>query len=114
MYAQGLMPIVRFQVADQSSIIKSIKQSADEAGIAYTTENLEGVSYTRFAIELEGLDNFNLIASTHNNWATLTLTTALSNDQDLRIALGVEKPAQSLAETKKLPELIIHRMNSFF
>ena len=52
MYAQGLMPIVRFQVADQSSIINSIKQSADEAGIAYTTENLEGVSYTRFAIEL--------------------------------------------------------------
>ncbi|WP_217877006.1 hypothetical protein [Pseudoalteromonas shioyasakiensis] len=106
MYAQGLMPIVRFQVADQSSIINSIKQSADEAGIAYTTESLEGVSYTRFAIELEGLDNFNLIASTHNNWATITLTTALSNEQDLRIALGVEKPAQSLAETKKLPELI--------
>ncbi len=106
MYAQGLMPIVRFQVADQSSLINSIKQSADEAGIAYTTESLEGVSYTRFTIAFEGLDNIDLIASTHNNWATLTFTTALSNKQDLRIALGVEKPAQSLAETKKLPELI--------
>ncbi|WP_199524519.1 hypothetical protein [Pseudoalteromonas sp. bablab_jr011] len=106
MYAQGLMPIVRFEVADQSSIINSIKQSADEAGIAYTSETLDGVGYTRFNISLEGLDNIDLIASTHNNWATLTLATPLSNNQDLRIALGIEKPAKSLADIKKLPELI--------
>ena len=105
-YSQGLMPIFRIKVGEQTALLNSIKESADEAGIAYSDESSQGVTYTQFALTFDGIDDIHLIASATDNWVTLTLSSPLTNEQDLRIALGVEKPVKSLADTDKLATLI--------
>jgi len=100
-YTVGLLPVMRFKVAQQDALINTINKAATEAGISYTTDSIDGVALTRYAINIDD-QTFQLIASVSDGWATLTFNTPFNDEQDLRLALALDKPEESLAQSGKI------------
>ena len=102
-YTVGLLPVMRFQVAQHDALVNTINKAATEAGISYTTDSIDGVALTRYAINIDD-QKFQLIASVSDGWATLTFNTPFNDEQDLRLALALDKPEESLAQSGKIAE----------
>lgn len=100
-YTVGLLPVIRFQVAQQRALVSTINKAATEAGISYTKDCIDGVALTRYAIDIDD-QAFQLIASVTDGWATLTFNTPFNDEQDLRLALALDKPEESLAQSGKI------------
>lgn len=100
-YTVGLLPVIRFQVAQQGALVSTINKAATEAGISYTKDSIDGVALTRYAIDIDD-QAFQLIASVTDGWATLTFNTPFNDEQDLRLALALDKPEESLAQSGKI------------
>ena len=105
-YTIGLMPVIRYQLEDKTALFKTINSSADKAGINFTTQTIEDVDYTTYPLTFENDITLNLIVSVKDNWATITFDTKLNTIQDLRLALAIDKPKKSLAQTSKLENYI--------
>ncbi|WP_440053713.1 hypothetical protein ACSLBF_12495 [Pseudoalteromonas sp. T1lg65] len=105
-YTVGLIPTIRVELAEPATLEKTVMQSADKTGIVYKTETLQGQSITRYDLQLEGESPVELITSTKGKWFTLTVNTTFNNESDLAVALGLEKPQSSLANSQKLERYI--------
>jgi len=100
-YTVGLLPVMRFQVAQQDALVNTINKAATEAGISYTTDSIDEVALTRYTLNVDD-QTFELIASVSEGWATLTFNTPFNDEQDLRLALALDKPKESLAQSGRL------------
>lgn len=105
-YTIGLMPVLRYQLEDETALFNTINSSADKAGINFTTQTIEGVDYNTYPLVLENDITLNLIVSVKDNWATITFDTKLNTIKDLRLALAIDKPTKSLTQTAKLENYI--------
>ncbi|KPH65694.1 MULTISPECIES: hypothetical protein [Pseudoalteromonas] len=105
-YTIGLMPVLRYQLDDETALFNTINSSADKAGINFTTKTIEGVNYTTYPLVFEDDITINLIVSVKDKWATITFDTKLNTSDDLRLALAIDKPSKSLTQTNKLNNYI--------
>lgn len=103
-YTVGLLPSIRYELADPEALNRTIKMAAKDAGITFEEDTLDGVALTRYKLEVAPDANIELITSIQGQWITTTFNTPINTEADLKIALGIAKPAQSLAQSGKLEQ----------
>ncbi len=101
-YTVGLLPTIRYELADPEALLTTIKMAAQDAEISFSDEQIKGVNITCYKLELAPSAELELITSVQGNWVTTTINTPFNTPEDLEVALGITKPAQALSETNKL------------
>ncbi|WP_339143549.1 hypothetical protein [Pseudoalteromonas galatheae] len=103
-YTVGLLPTLRYELADPEAFQRTIKMAAKDAEITYQEDTLDGVALTRYQLEFAPEAKIELITSVQGQWVTTTFNTPINTEADLKVALGIAKPAQSLAQSGKLEQ----------
>jgi len=105
MYSVGLMPVIRFE-ADQSRFEQFLAQLEADAQIKALMKEAGGVSYRAYPLAGDANKGLDLVAAYHQGDAIFTLAVnGLIDQQALLIALGAEKPVQSLKSAGTVPQL---------
>lgn len=101
-YTVGLLPTMRYELADPEALLTTIKMAAQDAEVSFSDEQIKGVDITRYKLELAPNAELELITSVQGNWVTTTINTPFNTPEDLEIALGITKPLHALSQTAKL------------
>ncbi len=99
-YGNGLTPVVRIELSNVDLFNAAIARLEERAEKAMPTAKTGGTEY-RYA-EFETL---RLIVATIDGQAVITLTPNDYNDAQMALALGIEKPARSLARARTLRDI---------
>jgi len=104
-YSVGLMPVLRYE-ADQLRFEQFLTQLENDANITALMKDVDGVSYRAYPLAVEDGKSLDLVAAYHEGDAVFTLAMGAADDQQpLRIALGLDKPANSLKSAGTLVQL---------
>lgn len=104
-YTVGALPVFRFKINNEVNFDKFIQTAAEKTGAKAETAKFKELSYQRYwlakdkhptAIAIAKKDGFAII--------TLDLGTMIP-EQDFSVAMGLEKPKQSLADAGTLNQL---------
>ena len=105
-YSVGLLPVLRYEVTNTAAFNTTMKDAAQQAGISFKEEQINGAAVTRYQLEVDGMQGLELVTSTAGNWSTITFNTPFNDESDLKLALALEKPTQSLSQSKKLDKYV--------
>lgn len=103
-YSVGLAPVMRYE-ADQQRFEQFLDKLEADAQISAVSKQLDGVAYRVYPLVINGENSFELIAAYHDGDALFTLAMVAEDQQNLRIALGLEKPASSLKDTGTVQQM---------
>lgn len=104
-YMVDFHPVMRIEVADGDAFLATIMAAEKDSGLAGADHEVDGVPYRSYLLN-EGKKNpVELIVSSHNGWATLTVASPDGNNEHLKVALGGAKPAKALSQTSILQDL---------
>lgn len=97
MYAIGLVPVVRQPLADPGVFLTTLDEAELRGKVSHQVGQFRGETIRRYDF---GEDvPFDLIVLVGDDVAIFTLDTPIERDSVLALALGLERPAQSLADT---------------
>jgi hypothetical protein len=102
-YGLGLVPVVaRFEVKDDKAVLATVQRIATKAGASLPVpETRDGKSFWRF-VKNDG----SLIVALLDNQLVVGFGPTVVVDQKLNLILGIEKPAQSMADGKALAKVM--------
>ena len=99
-YGVGLLPVVRMELDDADAFNAKISEIAKEAEVELETAEVGGASY-RYA----GDDELRIAIAVIDDYAVATLVPAQLPESALAAVLGVEQPAESIADSGALTTL---------
>ncbi|MRX26776.1 hypothetical protein [Kangiella sp. HZ709] len=103
-YTVGALPVFRFSLDGSNTFQTMVETIEKENQITAKVGSLDGFEYREYSF---GEDvPVTLVLSTHNNQAVMTLNTLLDDAKDLKLALGIEKPAKSFSDSPRLAGLV--------
>jgi hypothetical protein len=106
-YTLGLLPVLKVEVANPQAIWDLLDKNEQETGFTHTEGKLKDLSYRIYQINQDNNGKpVNLIVAQANGFLTITAQTELVNEPLLAMALGLEKPHESLADTSMLNDII--------
>lgn len=95
-YSVGLMPVLRYE-ADQQRFEEFLTQLESDAKITALMKEVGGLRYRTYPLAPGNGESLDLVAAYYEGDAVFTLAFGSTADQQaLRLALGLEKPASSL------------------
>jgi hypothetical protein len=98
-YGQGVLPVARLQISDPQTLNATIARIEANSGKSFPKQSLGGVDY------YEGGDHEGVfIASIQQDHLVLAILPTQVKDAMLPQVLGLEKPAQSIAESGRLEQ----------
>jgi hypothetical protein len=103
MYAIGLVPVVRQPLADPAVFLTTLDEAELRGKVSHQVGQFQGEILRRYDFG-EG-SPFDLIVLVRDDVAIFTLDMPIERDAVLALALGLEKPAQSLADTSLAQEV---------
>lgn len=104
MYFVGLAPVVKIELADAAAFAKFLDDAEKTSGFTHTPQQLNNIKYRQYHLTHEEL-SADLLIRAEGGWATITLTSSKFAPEHLAIALGAQKPEQSLANTTYLADI---------
>jgi len=106
-YTLGLLPVLKVEVANPQAIWDLLDKNEQKTGFVHTEGKLKDLTYRIYQINQDNNGKpVNLIVAQANGFLTITAQTELVNDQLLAMALGLDKPSKSLADTSMLNDII--------
>lgn len=102
-YGVGAQPVLRVALADREAFWAAVDRAEERAAVNGTEEQVDGVPLRRYAIQ--GGNGAELVLATAGGYAVATVAIPGITDDALPLALGLELPEQSLAESNRLAEL---------
>ena len=104
-YSLGMIPVGKLQLADFAKFWQTIDQLEKDAGVSRVVKKLGDVEYRRY--ELGDSDfSLGLVFAVVDDVFTFTLDVpALGTQNPLKMALGLEKPAQNIQADNRLAKL---------
>ncbi|PXA73947.1 hypothetical protein [Vibrio sp. 11986-1-5] len=106
MYTLGLIPVYKIQLENSDTFWRTISQVEQETGATYQTGQLGEVNYRRYRLTEEGDEDIGLIIAVDNKIATFTLDIPMLGEENpLKLALGIEKPQLSFAQSDRFSKL---------
>ncbi len=111
-YTNGALPVLRMALDGSTTMSDIIASVEKENNISATAGNIDGVEYREYSFDQVKVNGeqkdvpFSLVVSTANNQMVVTFNTMLDDSKDLALALGAQKPAQSILESKTLNNLV--------
>lgn len=106
-YTLGLLPVLKVEVANPQAIWDLLDKNEQETGFTHTEGKLKDLTYRIYQINQDNNGKpVNLIVAQANGFLTITAQTELVDDKLLAMALGLDKPSKSLADTTMLSDII--------
>lgn len=96
-FGNGLLPVIRFELADPKKFEAVIKRLEESAGDSMKTGEVDGTTY-RYA----GDDEAQIIIGVFEGDAVFALAPANVDEDQLKAIVGLTPPATSIAETGRL------------
>lgn len=104
-YMVGALPVLKYQTSDPQAIWKLFDQAEQDSGFTHLAKQLDGHDYRAYKLELENEQSFELVISQQGDWVTITINGNLISTDDLKLALGLEKPDSSLQASGKVQSI---------
>lgn len=101
-YGLGLSPVARFEISDANAFEAFLIRMEAAYGKPLETAKVGDVSYRRYVSQNAGLE---WVAGTVNGQAVLAVLAADVSESQLRLALGLDRPAKSLQDDGRLQQL---------
>ncbi|MDK1288363.1 hypothetical protein [Pseudoalteromonas umbrosa] len=105
-YTVGLLPVLRAELGEPEVFSSTIKQAAEDANLRYEDTQIDGTPVTRYFFEEGGQRIFDLLVTINENWVTVTIDTPFNDTDDLKTALGLTKPENTLSSSGKVEKYI--------
>ncbi|MBC5830330.1 hypothetical protein [Vibrio metschnikovii] len=106
MYTLGLVPVYKLQLENSDAFWRTISQVEQETGATYQASQFGEVTYRRYRLTEEEDEDIGLIIAVGNQVATFTLDLPMLGEENpLKLALGIEKPQLSFAQSDRFSEL---------
>ncbi len=102
-YGIGAQPVLRIALADREAFWAAVDRAEERAATGATEDGGDGVPLRRYAIE--GGECAELVLAAAGGYAVAAVTMPGVTDDTLRLALGLELPESSLAESTRLADL---------
>lgn len=99
-YGLSVWPVLRIEIANQTKLKSVVERSLQAAGIQLRQGTLDGRNYW-----VAGTDKIALIAAVLESEAVVAIVPTTTISTALPLVLGTQRPAQSLATTRTIPEL---------
>ncbi|WP_251359795.1 hypothetical protein [Kangiella sp. TOML190] len=103
-YTVGALPVMRMALDGSSTFSDLIAKVEKENNVTAKVGNIDGQEYREYSLGDQA--PVTLIIATQDNQAVVTINTLLEDAKDLKLALGLEKPAQSIKDSKLLSGLM--------
>lgn len=105
-YTLGMIPVYKIEIEDTTAFWNTIDQTEQETKATHHVGQLGNVAYRRYQLSDQGSEDIGLVIAVEDNVATFTLDVPLLKEANpLKLALGVEKPQHSFANSDILPAL---------
>ncbi len=104
LYLVGLAPVLKVELGDEAAFWAMFDGIEQQSGLSHIPQQLGEQKYRQYKLSHEELA-LDLLVSIKDGWATLTLTSDKFDAAHLAIALGSQKPEQSLSSTKYLQQV---------
>lgn len=105
MYLVGLSPVLRLEVADEAAFWQLFDAAEQSSGFVHSAQQLKQQKYRQYRLVNED-KTVDLLISVQQGWATIALTSDKFAAEHLAQVLQVEQPAQNLANSKVLSEMV--------
>ncbi len=99
-YGVGLLPVMRLAVEDAAQFEKGIAELEASAGSAMSKATIDGLDYRYFKNE-----EAQVIVANDGDYAIVSVMPTEASDNVLKEVLGLQKPANTLAETSRVADL---------
>ncbi|MEM7278971.1 MAG: hypothetical protein AAF385_12670 [Pseudomonadota bacterium] len=100
LYGQGLLPVLRMDLADSDKFEAAIARLEKESGESMDVAEIDGQSYRSI-----GNDEANFLLAVFDGQFVATMAPANASPELLKQVLGISKPAKNLGDTDKLTNL---------
>lgn len=104
-YTVGFLPVARYEVTSEAALWKVLDKAEQESGLKHEARTLGEQTFRAYVLDDSPSgkgDRFELLVAYVDGWAVWTANTHLNDEQAVKVALGVEKPAAALADSGKL------------
>jgi len=101
-YLVGALPVMRTNLRDSGAFLKAVMAAEQKSGMTPKIEKAGSLELRRYPIEAaaDGKPGLDLIIAVGGNTVVVTADTSKLDAQTRAIALGTQKPANSLAQGK--------------
>ena len=106
-YTLGLLPVLKVEVKNPQAIWDLLDKNEKETGFLHKEGKLKELSYRSYTLTQPGEEvQMDLIVAQQDGLLTITLNTEQVSEDLLAMALGLEKPNKSLADSDMLTDII--------
>lgn len=105
-YAVGFIPVLRYEVADETRLWALLDKAEQESGFSHQTRSIGELNYRVYPFEnSDNGEKFELLVAFHEGWATWSFNTHLNDAQTEAVVLAQSKPKASLEQSGTLDEI---------
>lgn len=105
-YTLGMIPVYKIELEDPAAFWNTIDQKEQEVGATHQAGKVEHIDYRRYQLTDKRDGDLGLIIAVDGQIATFTIDIPVLGEQNpLKMALGIEKPQHSLADSTILSDL---------
>lgn len=106
-YTLGLLPVLKLEVSNPQAIWDLLDKNELETGFIHKEETLQGLTFRTYQLtDASDSKQINVVVAQDNGILTVTVDTDMIPDTLLTMALGLEKPSSSLADSDMLADII--------
>ena len=106
-YTLGLVPVFKTDISQIDAFWAVLDKAEQESGYTHEKRTLAGIDYRAYSFAEEGsTDKADLLFAHKDGILTVTFSASSIEPEVLEMALGLKKPAQSLAASGMLQEII--------
>lgn len=106
-YTLGLLPVLKLEVSNPQAIWDLLDKNELETGFIHKEGTLQGLTFRTYQLtDASDSKQINVVVAQDNGILTVTVDTDMIPDTLLAMALGLEKPSSSLADSDMLADII--------
>ena len=106
-YTLGLLPVLKIEVQNPQAIWDLLDKNEQETGFIHKEGKLKDITYRTYPLtENNSGKSINLLVAQSNGMLTVTIEGDFVSEDLLAMALGLEKPSKSLADTSTISDII--------
>ncbi|NVK23060.1 MAG: hypothetical protein HWD86_11135 [Kangiellaceae bacterium] len=106
-YMVGAIPVMRVELDGTETFANLVASIESEHNVTPVVKSMDSVEYREYSFNAKDKEvPYQLVVSIKDNQAVITINTPIADDKDLKAALGVEKPAKSIADTDVLSKMV--------
>jgi len=108
LYTVGVIPVFRYQITDQKIIEELFANVEKKYNVQPIVASFGDIQYRRypFNVDAPADEQVAFIVAVHDEYVVFTMDAGFSDDDTLKLALGIDKPNPSLVESGKLKTIV--------